>query len=823
MMRRLFGAVLGFLVLSCAPALAAPAYLDKLDSHVQELAAGKGWSALEGNHALGGPTVAPGGRVLVDVYVNGDVDAAAQRLRALGMEVTAVSRRAPERLVEGLLPIGAADEVAALGSTHAVLSVSGFGTDAGSVLSQGDAAHRGPQARALGATGAGVTVGVMSDSIDKVGGGIAASQLTGDLPATVTDLGDSPTGSDEGRAMAEIIYDEAPGITHMVFDTGSGGGATKASHILALAGAGARVIADDTFYLTEPFFQDGVVSRAVDQVKSEGVAYIASAGNRARQSWEGTFAPGAGGYEDFGGGDTEQTVATVPSGRGILIALQWNEPWGHAETNLDLYLRNAGTNALLDSSTTENIGGYPIEYVEWVNATGSPVTVAIQIHRTAGSGTPQMKYIAHGNFGAFGISEHATGSPAINPDAAAANGSLAAAAVCWSQTAGPCLPLGLQTPETFSSRGPLTRTRNASGALLSSPEVRQKPNLAGADGVATSVPGFSSFFGTSAAAPSIAGIATLALSAHPGLTVDQLYAILTDPAAALDCTSAAGNPDTDCGVGFSQADRVVSEAQDTSPPVVTPTVSPDGPYRAGGWYHSPVGVTWTVSDPESVVYSKSGCDPVTVSTDGIANLSCNAASIGGSISSPVTIKYDASPPTAPRLTGIAARAYAPSRLPSKKKIHCLADDPDSGIAGCKFSGYSRRPGRHTLRATATDNAGLSSSSTLRYRVLPVISRLRLGTASLTALLRSGLPLSVHVAGPRTTLKVTLTSLDRKGLVLGTLTKKKVKAGTAKLSLKLSKKGGSALRGRGQAKVKVAVLATSAGVKTRLTRRATLTR
>ena len=41
----------------------------------------------------------------------------------------------------------------------------------------------------------------------------------GDLPASVVALSDKPGGTDEGRAMAEIVYDEAPGISGIVFAT----------------------------------------------------------------------------------------------------------------------------------------------------------------------------------------------------------------------------------------------------------------------------------------------------------------------------------------------------------------------------------------------------------------------------------------------------------------------------------------------------------------------------------------------------------------------------------------------------------------------------
>jgi hypothetical protein len=551
----------------------------------------------------------------------------------------------------------------------------------------------------------------MSDSINDVGGGIAGSQGTGDLPATVTDLGDAPSGTDEGRAMAEVIYDEAPGITHMIFDTGTTGAATKAAHIDALVSAGASVIADDSFYLNEPFFQDGTVSQAVDRAAANGTAYIAAAGNHARESWEGRFTP-VGNLNDFGGGDTRQAVVDIPAHSSMMINLQWDEPWGSAPTNFDI---NILANNVPVFSCTSNTG-FPVESCG-VATGGSSSEVEIEIVRQSGSGTPPMKYIVQDSFGAFTIKEHATNSSSINPDAAAAKGALAAGAVCWSTTIGNCTgAAGLQSPEIFSSRGPVTRSRDASGNPLSASDVRQKPNVAAADGVSTTVPGFAPFFGTSAAAASAAGVATLARSAHPGLTVAQLYTILTDPGASLDCTSASGDPDTDCGSGFLQADRVVSEALDTSPPVIADALSPAAPEGAHGWYHSPVNVTWNVSDPQSPITQRSGCDPASVSTDTVASFTCQATSIGGMGSESVTIKRDASPPTTPQITGITARTYAPSSLPHGSAIHCTAGDPTSGVDGCTIAGYGTAFGTHRLTAIATDDAGLTSINQLSYTV-----------------------------------------------------------------------------------------------------------
>lgn len=91
--------------------------------------------------------------------------------------------------------------------------------------------------RLFGVDGTGVTVGVISDSANQVAGGIAASQATGNLPlgAQTQVLIDNP-GSDEGRAMMELIHDIAPGA-NLRFASGSGGEAAFATAVNTLVGA----------------------------------------------------------------------------------------------------------------------------------------------------------------------------------------------------------------------------------------------------------------------------------------------------------------------------------------------------------------------------------------------------------------------------------------------------------------------------------------------------------------------------------------------------------------------------------------------------------
>lgn len=707
-------------------AAASPSAADKLDSGLRILSA----AAAQGKPVTSSTSAATGvsgvrqlsmarvqdGKVLVSVHVTGSASAAAAQLSSLGMRVNNTSDRGPDPTVAGWLPADALLQAAGLDGVRAVQAAHGMsdaadvrgGPDTGSVLSQGDAAHHGPEARATGLNGAGVKVGVISDSIDlgtNGSNGIDMSQASGDLPAHVTTLLDDAGGADEGRAMAEIIYDEAPGVTDMVFSSGTATDAAgKAASINNLVAANVKVIADDIFFPDEPMFQDGVVAQAVDGAKAAGVLYLASAGNRARQSWEGTYTGTTDNDFDPGAAtDTVQTLGTFTN-RSPFISLQWAEPWGAATTNLALDWYVDGV--LVPTGDDNNItSGLPLE-IEQLAISGTH-TVGIGIRRVAGAGTPFMKYIVGGT-PTFTVAEFPTNSNAINPDAASANGSLAVAA---SQYTTPT------TPEPFSSRGPsITRRFDKNGVPLATPEVRAKPQLDAADGVSTTLPGNSGlnpFFGTSAATPSAAGIAVLVLSATPTLTVDQMRSIMTNTSNALDCTPTPGQPDADCGAGFIMADRAVVRGA----PTLTPTLSPAVPNGARGWYTTkPVGVSWAVSELGPPVTSKTGCAAASVSALGSTMLSCTAANLYGSASKSVTIKIDTSKPTKLKAKGLK-KVYKHGTAPSKKTVKCKAKDKESGIAKCKVKGLKTTPGKHTVTVVATNNAGLVTKKKFSYTIL----------------------------------------------------------------------------------------------------------
>ena len=182
-----------------------------------------------------------GGRVVIDAVASGDVQALQADLEALGMQGAV----AFGRIVSGQLPISVIEGMATLASLQFARPAYAT-TNVGLVTNQGDQAMRADVARTtFGVEGTGVTVGVLSDSFDCLGG-VAADVASEDLsPVTVIqELPGCGGATDEGRAMLQLVHDVAPGAS-LAFATAFTGQASFARNILALQAAGAGVIVDD--------------------------------------------------------------------------------------------------------------------------------------------------------------------------------------------------------------------------------------------------------------------------------------------------------------------------------------------------------------------------------------------------------------------------------------------------------------------------------------------------------------------------------------------------------------------------------------------------
>ena len=517
------------------------------------------------------------GFVALDVVAAGDTSVLLSDLKALNFRDFAVYGNH----ISGHLPIFAIARMAALNGLKFVRPAY-FATNAGVAISQGDAAMRADIARPLfGVDGSGITVGTLSDSFNCLGGA-SLDESNGDLPPGVLVLDDSicPNGSDEGRAMMQLIADVAPGADQL-FHTAFGGQANFAQGIIDLANAGADVIVDDVIYFAEPMFQDGIIAQAVDTVVSSGVAYFSSAGNQSRHSYEAPFNPSgiqitiggmqAGEAHDFNPGSGQDIFqeVTIPGAATLIVSFQWDSPYfsvsggSGSQNDIDIFIVNASETSVLAGSAAPNSGGDPEEILIFTNSGSSAQDVNLMITHYSGPNPGRLKYVIFNS--SITINEFSTASGTAYGHSNAA-GAVAVAAAFFADT--PEFGTDPALVEPFSSAGGVPIIFDVFGNRLSVPEIRQKPAITAPDGTNTTFFGqrindndnFPNFFGTSAAAPHAAAAAALLLEADPSLLPAEVYAVLEETALDMDDPATTGFDngfDFATGYGLVQADNAL--------------------------------------------------------------------------------------------------------------------------------------------------------------------------------------------------------------------------------------------------------------------------
>jgi autotransporter-associated beta strand protein len=508
-----------------------------------------------------------------------------------------------------------------------------FVTSAGTVNTQGDAVMNADAARAIfGVTGAGVKLGVISDSFNGTGStpSLATQIAAGNLPGAgnpngyttgVTVLKDDNSGViDEGRAMLEIVHDVAPGAQlyfHSAFNntqtpgwTGSDTAApdqTIADAIDNLAAVeGMRVIVDDVGILSAPRFQDGAAAAAVNNAHAAGIGYFSSAGNSGTDSTRVNTSAGPGGTVNWGSDNLLRM--TIGGNTTARVVLQWSDPYpsisGPAATsNFSVDAVSVNGSTLFFTTDNQFAGEDPYEFLSITNSGGAG-DFALRVNRLSGTNPLLMQLSTFGN---ITISDPDDTNSATVYGHAAAQGAVAVAAHNWS-TPG--------TVESFSSRGPTTILFDADGNPVN--EVRQTPQITAPDGVSTTTSGFTSFFGTSAAAPHAAAVAALVLERldSKGLAVntDQLYRILYDSATDI---GAAGF-DNVSGHGRLDALAAVSAGTRWDGNGSTAGLAGSGSWSQAKWTLETTGdkPTGKFIRGEQAVFASSGSAALTIAVDG---------------------------------------------------------------------------------------------------------------------------------------------------------------------------------------------------------------
>ncbi len=487
-------------------------------------------------------------------------------------------------------------------------------------LNQADIAMLADVARArYGVDGEGIKIGILSVSFNNLGG--ADYDIAhGTLPDRVQVLHDNLASneSDEGRAMAQLVHAIAP-AAELSFSAGWDSSLPKtpqnllvtwqdqfAKRIGELVEAGCTIIVDDLGIPLEPWFQDGPISRAIDEAVRRGTTYFVSASNDSNFSYESTFHPVAPpaellNHQDFAGrslqfhdfdpGDAVEVFQriTLPSGAKLdePFVIQWDQPWGQNNSTVEAWFFDqnktpigkavsdpaypaairlfvetpnpaGGTNLPAIGSdfylafTHVLDGSEPPGFLKWIASLDGPGTL---------NGTRENGSVEFTTFGAGTAVGH------FNSLLGASVG----AAPYWETPA-----YGEATPQltAFSSWGGTPIFFDASGRRLESPDYRSQPRFVAPQDVDTTFfPGpdtdtdldrLPNFSGTSAAAPNAAAVAALMLQLDPSLTPTEIYRILASTAVSMPSPYYAPQGVSESynfatGAGMIHAERALAE------------------------------------------------------------------------------------------------------------------------------------------------------------------------------------------------------------------------------------------------------------------------
>jgi len=323
-----------------------------------------------------------------------------------------------------------------------------------------------------------------------------------------------------GIACAEVIRAIAPGAElHLV----------RVNGLTALENAVDWAVREDIdlvsmsmSFFNESFYDGtGAINDAMDDLTAGGVLMVSSAGNYARQHYSDRFTDADRDDRHDFGRDDEYLPIYLDKGK-TKISLIWDDYNRCGSTDLDAYVYDQQSQLVGRSTRSQESGEehcFPAETVTArVSETGWHYLL---VHRANGRRDVEFNVLTRGG-SIYGAQAHGSVTdPGSHPDVFTV-GAVDADGYRFNEVEG------------FSSQGP-------------TPAGVQKPDIAGPDGLSTSVYGAGRFYGTSAATPSVAAALALIMSEDPSRTARDAAKILKS--AALDDRPGWTGPDPAVGNG----------------------------------------------------------------------------------------------------------------------------------------------------------------------------------------------------------------------------------------------------------------------------------
>lgn len=367
-----------------------------------------------------------------------------------------------------------------------------------------------------GITGAGIKIGIISDGVED----ISRAVESGALPESVHIL--SPGEGTEGTIMLEVVHRVSPDA-ELYFHSAGNNKLEFNRAVDVLIAEGCQIICDDVGWPDEPFFEDGIVASHIKEViESKGILYVSAAGNDAGRHYQGLFFNNGSGWHDFSSGtsNSRNIYVDIPQGEKVTVVLQWNDSWNCSENDYDLYLYDCRSGEKLGASEKVQDGtGTPLEYIQYTNKEDTVKNASISVKKHCGQDRILEVYI-YANSSVKIHSENLVeedsvfGHPAV-PEV-----------ICVGA-------VDSRNPQntgiaSYSSRGPVS-------IYYPYYELRNKIDLSGPGNVRVSgINGKENLFaGTSASAPSVAGIGALTWSMYPEKNGNEIREILCSSAEDL--------------------------------------------------------------------------------------------------------------------------------------------------------------------------------------------------------------------------------------------------------------------------------------------------